>query len=99
MRRGHFEPAPPSRYPAPMADEREIEERLEWLEAAVRRIAGSVSPSVTLPPHPYADTTELSDAVKQLINAGQTIQAIQVHRQETGAGLAEAKAAIESFSG
>ena len=82
-----------------MADEREIEERLAWVEASVRRIAGSVSPPVTLPPHPYADTAELSDAVKQLINAGQTIQAIQVHRQETGAGLAEAKSAIESFSG
>jgi ribosomal protein L7/L12 len=81
-----------------MADEREIEERLAWLEASVRRIAGSVSPTVTLPPHPYADTSQLSDEVKALIDSGKTIQAIQLHRQETGAGLAEAKSAVESYS-
>ena len=82
-----------------MADEREIEERLAWVEASVRRIAGSVSPPVTLPAHPYADTGQLSDAVKALIEGGQSIQAIQLHRQETGAGLAEAKSAIEGYSG
>lgn len=82
-----------------MPDEQEIEERLRWLEAAVRRTAASVSPPVTLPPNPHADTTELSAAVKELIDAGQTIQAIQLHRQETGLGLAEAKSAVESYSG
>jgi ribosomal protein L7/L12 len=82
-----------------VADEREIEERLAWVEASVRRIAGSVSPPVTLPAHPYSDATQLSDAVIELIERGQAIQAIQLHRQETGAGLAEAKTAIESYSG
>jgi len=83
----------------PVADEQEIEERLAWVEASVRRIAGSVSPPVTLPAHPSADAAQLSDAVKELITSGKAIQAIQLHRQETGAGLAEAKTAIESYSG
>jgi hypothetical protein len=41
----------------------------------------------------------LSDRVKQLAaDPARKIEAIKVYREETGAGLAEAKEAIESFS-
>lgn len=43
-------------------------------------------------PHP-----PLSDRVKELARAGHTIEAIKAVREETGAGLAEAKAAVESY--
>ena len=40
----------------------------------------------------------LSDRVKQLAgDPAKKIQAIKVYREETGAGLAEAKEAVESF--
>jgi ribosomal protein L7/L12 len=39
----------------------------------------------------------LAPEVVQLINAGNKIQAIKVHRERTGLGLAEAKDAIEEF--
>lgn len=81
-------------------DERELTERIDWLEAAVRRIAGSVSPPISLPPHPYASSDDvLSDEVKALVDSGNVMGAIQRHRQETGAGLAESKRAVESYSG
>ncbi|MCB0864715.1 MAG: hypothetical protein KDB58_03280 [Solirubrobacterales bacterium] len=75
----------------------ELEQRIAWLEASVRRIAGSVSPPVTLPEHPFADPGEISDEVRTLAAAGQTMQAVQLHRQQTGAGLAEAKQAVDSL--
>ena len=41
----------------------------------------------------------LSDRVKQLaMDPGRKIEAIKVYREETGAGLAEAKEAIEAFA-
>ena len=41
----------------------------------------------------------LSDRVKQLaIDPGRKIEAIKAYREETGAGLAEAKEAIEAFT-
>jgi len=41
----------------------------------------------------------LSDRVKQLAaDPGRKIEAIKAYREETGAGLAEAKEAIESFT-
>ncbi|MFN8151429.1 MAG: hypothetical protein U0R24_09950 [Solirubrobacterales bacterium] len=75
----------------------ELEQRIAWLEASVRRLAGSVHPPVTLEEHPFADPGEISDEVRTLAAAGQTMQAIQLHRQQTGAGLAEAKQAVESL--
>ena len=39
----------------------------------------------------------LSDAVRELAKAGQKIQAIKLHRDETGAGLKEAKDAVEEY--
>lgn len=43
-------------------------------------------------PHP-----PLSGRVKELARAGHTTEAIKALRDETGAGLAEAEAAVESF--
>jgi ribosomal protein L7/L12 len=77
-------------------DNSELEQRIAWLEASVRRIAGSVSPPVSLPDHPLADPGEISDEVRALVAAGKNMQAMQLHREQTGAGLAEAKDAIES---
>jgi hypothetical protein len=52
--------------------------------------------------HHGVDPTQglpLSDRVKQLAaDPGRKIEAIKVYRDETGAGLAEAKEAIESFT-
>jgi hypothetical protein len=41
----------------------------------------------------------LSPEVRRLADAGQKLQAIKVHRDETGAGLAEAKQAVETYLG
>ena len=79
-----------------MSDDRELDERIAWLEDAVRRIAGSVSPPITLLPHPGGDEMALSDEVRALIDAGNKMGAIQLYRQETGTGLAEAQRAIEA---
>lgn len=39
----------------------------------------------------------VSDEVRRLADAGQKIAAIKRQREETGAGLAEAKEAVESY--
>jgi ribosomal protein L7/L12 len=75
----------------------DLRERVEWLETAVRRVAGSVSPPVTLPAHPHGERRELSFEVTALLDAGNDMAAIQRYRQETGAGLAEAKDAIDAY--
>lgn len=74
----------------------ELEQRIAWLEASVRRLAGSVHPPVTLEEHPFADPGEISDEVRALVAEGKTMQALQLHREQTGAGLADAKDAIEA---
>lgn len=80
-----------------MGEYDDLAERVEWLEAAVRRVAGSVSPPVTLPAHPHGEQRALSPEVIALIQGGDDLRAIQQYRQETGAGLAEAKDAIDAY--
>jgi ribosomal protein L7/L12 len=47
---------------------------------------------------PTQGTLPLSDRVKELAaDPGRKIEAIKAYREETGAGLAEAKKAVESF--
>jgi len=46
---------------------------------------------------PDFDSTSVSEEVMQLVQENRTIQAIQLHREQTGLGLAEAKAAIDSL--
>jgi hypothetical protein len=41
----------------------------------------------------------LSTGVRQLADAGQKIQAIKLHREETGLGLKEANDAVEAYMG
>ena len=78
-------------------DQDELEQRLAWVEASVRRVAGSSSPPVTLPPHPFADSGAISDEVRTLAASGNTMRALQLHREQTGASLVEAKDVIESL--
>jgi hypothetical protein len=48
--------------------------------------------------HHGVDPFRLSDRVKQLAaDSSRKIEAIKVYREETGAGLAEAEEAVESF--
>lgn len=79
-------------------NEGELQQRIAWLEASVRRIAGSLTPPITLPEHPIADPGEVSDEVRALAAAGRTMEAAKLHREQTGAGLAEAKATVDSLS-
>lgn len=48
-------------------------------------------------PFARASTTGIPPGVIELVQAGKTIAAIQEYRNATGAGLAEAKAAIDSI--
>lgn len=64
--------------------------RLEWKIDLILRHLG-------IQPKP-GGRGELSDRVKELASdPAQKIQAISVHRQETGAGLKEAKEAVEKW--
>ena len=47
---------------------------------------------------PDFDSTAVSDEVMLLVQQDRTIQAIQLHREQTGLGLAAAKAAIDAIS-
>lgn len=83
-----------------------IEERIAWLEESVERIAARSNPPVELSARPgdggltFASDRDreppLPTMVQDLIRAGRTIEAIKVHREQTGLGLAEAKDAVES---
>ena len=50
---------------------------------------------IALPPEPPDDAP--SAEVRRLVREGKMIQAIKAHRDETGAGLAEAKAVIDGL--
>lgn len=45
-----------------------------------------------------ADPISLSDEVKELFDAGRKIDAIKLHRAQTGTGLKEAKVAVEAYA-
>lgn len=42
---------------------------------------------------------DFEEEIRQLLDSGNKIQAIKVYREHTGAGLAEAKDAVEAFAG
>ena len=46
---------------------------------------------------PDFDSNAVTDEVMMLVGENRTIEAIQLHREQTGLGLAEAKAAIDSL--
>lgn len=66
--------------------------RLRRLERCVEAVALHLG--VALPPEPV----EGSPAVRQLVREGKQIKAIKLHRDETGLGLADAKAAVERIA-
>lgn len=78
--------------------ERELYRRVARLEYLVQSLYNQLNVSM-----PTTDAMEtgggLSPAVQQELAAGNTIGAIKQYREETGVGLAEAKAAIDGFYG
>lgn len=79
-----------------MSPEREVEERIAWLERAVLSLSGL--PGVRLPPRPGSSDApdgEATQEVLALIDAGKDLAAINAHRNATGKGLREAKAEVE----
>jgi hypothetical protein len=65
-----------------------LEARVARLERLVDRLLEASG--VELPRHPA------TDEIDALVAAGKKIEAIKVYRQATGAGLAEAKRAIDA---
>jgi hypothetical protein len=65
--------------------------RLEARVARVERMLTMVMEhlGLELPAHPAAD------AIREAVDAGRKIEAIKLYREATGAGLAEAKDAID----
>src|SRR5262245_1291215 len=61
------------------------------LEQRIARVAHAVGASTT-------GSLPLSERVKAIArDPGRKIEAIKVHREETGAGLAESKTAVEAY--
>ncbi|KQZ66990.1 ribosomal protein L7/L12 [Nocardioides sp. Root151] len=60
-------------------------------------ISQVMGPTVPTASTPHATGTPISARVRQLAIEGKKIQAIKVHREETGLGLKEAKDAVESL--
>lgn len=67
--------------------------RLKRIESKLDLIVGNLGIKA---PDPGANSG-LSAGVRQLADDGQKIQAIKLHREETGLGLKEAKDAVEAY--
>jgi large subunit ribosomal protein L7/L12 len=79
----------------------ELEVQVDWLRQLVDHLYQqlAVTPPVYRPPvprPPAAAVDGLAD-VRALVAAGQVIQAIKLYREHTGAGLADAKAAVDAM--
>jgi hypothetical protein len=59
----------------------------------------SVTRHLDVPVPDDLNPSVLLDDVRKLVDDGRVIQAIQVHRDRNGAGLAEAKRAIDEYRG
>ena len=70
----------------------ELLERVSRLERKVSHLY-----EIAQREEPDFDSTSVSEEVMMLVQQNQTIQAIQLHREQTGLGLAEAKAAIDNL--
>ena len=73
----------------------DVHQRLRTLEAQVAYLFRhlGLDPADAVP----TASGELAPDVVQLLNSGRKIEAIKVHRERTGLGLAEAKDAVEAF--
>lgn len=69
-------------------------ERIAALENAVEKLYEHLDLEM-----PERSAGTVSDQVRGLAEEGKVGEAIQLHRKETGAGLAEAKDAIDSIQG
>jgi ribosomal protein L7/L12 len=73
----------------------DVHQRLRTLEAQVAHLYRHLGvDSANAVPSASGD---LAPEVVQLLNNGRKIEAIKVHRERTGLGLAEAKDAVEAF--
>jgi ribosomal protein L7/L12 len=68
-----------------------LRSRVAELEARVADLDGKASSAA-------AAESALDPDIVELIRSGRTIQAIQLHRERTGLGLAEAKEAVERMA-
>jgi ribosomal protein L7/L12 len=66
--------------------------RVEALEARVASFDGGTSPVA-------AADAPIDPQIVELMRQGRTIEAIKIYRDQTGVGLAEAKAAVEQLAG
>jgi ribosomal protein L7/L12 len=76
-----------------MEDRIHINRRLTDIEHNVRRLLSNAGMSWEEAPV----GTGLGPNVLEALQAGNMIEAIRLHREATGHGLAEAKAAVESY--
>lgn len=72
----------------------DLRRRVATLEAQVDALAHASGVDLTRLPVPAV----VSPRVRQLALEGKEIQAIKVHREETGLGLAEAKADVDAIT-
>jgi hypothetical protein len=77
-----------------MEDRVQINRRLTDLEHNVQRLLSDRGLSW----EPAPVEAGLGPAVVEALRAGNMIQAIKLHREATGLGLAEAKAAVEGYT-
>jgi len=78
-----------------MEDRVRINQRLTDLEHNVRRLLSNAGMSW----EDSAPASGLGPDVLQALQDGNMIEAIKRHREATGLGLAEAKAAVEGYTG
>lgn len=71
----------------------EDRQRLSRIEAKINLILDRLGIECQNP----AEPDSLSDEVRALADAGKLVDAIKVHRRQTGAGLREAKQALDAY--
>lgn len=86
--------------------DRQLHARVQTLEREVRRLEALVtglSRRAGLAPHELAELREqtrpgIIPEIRALVEQGELIRAIKAYREETGAGLKEAKDAIDALA-
>ena len=77
---------------------RRVEQRLKWLEERVEGTpSGDVLPGSNRAAPPHTTAGQASPRVLDALRRGQKIEAIKIHREETGASLREAKRFVEGL--
>ncbi|MCG7426239.1 hypothetical protein M3A96_10695 [Helcobacillus massiliensis] len=75
------------------AEVKRLHQRVDHLTALMTEILGEELPAESPPTDPYAPT----QSERELAAAGRKIEAIKEYRLRTGAGLREAKTAIDQI--